>query len=71
MIISEDSTSFTLDGGGNFQLTTEDIDVYTPSSFAGFTLLGKEFEYTVDRSTVGCSCNSALYTVSMPGYDVD
>lgn len=37
--------------------------------FAQFQLLGKEITYTVDRSTVGCSCNSAFYTVSMPGYN--
>jgi len=69
--ISEDSNSFMLDGGGNFILTDEDIDVYTPNSFAGFPLLGKELTYTVDRNEVGCACNSALYTVTMPGYNSD
>jgi len=37
--------------------------------FADFVLLGKEITYTADRSTVGCACNSALYTVTMPGYN--
>ena len=34
-------------------------------------LLGKELSYTVDNSNVGCSCNSAFYFASMPGYKSD
>jgi len=58
--ISDDTFSWTLDGGGNIQVSAEPSDVYTPYMFANFTLLGKELSYDVDRSEVGCSCNSAM-----------
>lgn len=38
-------------------------------SYARFRLLGKSLAYQIDLSHVGCSCNAALYWVSMPGYD--
>ena len=69
--ISDDKNTFTLDGGGNIQLTVEPTDVYTPNIFSKIKLLGKEFTYTVDRSAVGCACNSAVYLVAMPGYNAD
>jgi len=37
-------------------------------SYVHFELLGKRLSYTIDLSSVGCSCNAALYWVSMPGY---
>ena len=40
-------------------------------SYARFQLLGKRVSYTIDLSEVGCSCNAALYWVSMPGYSPD
>ena len=67
--ISEDGNSFTMSGGGQVQFASQYQSHYTPDMFAKFKLLGKEFIYTVDRSTVGCSCNSAIYFVDMPGYD--
>jgi len=39
-----------------------------PDSYAQFPLLGKTLTYTIDLADVGCSCNAALYWVSMPGY---
>ena len=32
-------------------------------------LLGQSLSYTIDLSEVGCSCNAALYLVSMPGFN--
>ena len=42
-----------------------------PKSYANFILLGKRLRYTLDLSDVHCSCNAALYWVSMPGYGED
>ena len=42
-----------------------------PYSYAKFRLLGKSLSYRVDLSHVPCSCNAALYWVSLPGYTVD
>lgn len=41
------------------------------SSYTRFKLLGKSLSYTIDLSGVGCSCNAALYWVSMPGIGQD
>ena len=38
-------------------------------SYVQLSLLGKSLSYSLDLSGVGCSCNAALYWVSMPGYD--
>jgi hypothetical protein len=35
-------------------------------SYEMFTLVGKEFTYTVDLSEIPCGVNAALYTVEMP-----
>ena len=32
-------------------------------------LLGKSISYDIDLSQSGCSCNAAMYLVSMSGYD--
>ena len=40
-------------------------------SYAYFSLLGKRLSYDLDLSNSGCSCNAALYWVSMPGYGAD
>lgn len=34
-------------------------------------LLGGSIAYDVDISKSGCSCNAALYLISMPGKDMD
>ena len=44
---------------------------HDPYSYAKFSLLGKRLSYQVDLSRVPCSCNAALYWVSMPGYAQD
>jgi hypothetical protein len=40
-------------------------------SYAQFSLLNKSLSYTIDLSDVPCSCNAALYFVSMPGIGAD
>lgn len=52
-------------------LSTRAKDETTPDMFFNFTLLNKELSYDVDLSHVGCSCNAALFFVSMPGYNPD
>ena len=42
-----------------------------PESYVNFELLGRRLSYTIDLSDVGCSCNAALFWVSMPGYGPD
>eukprot|EP00931_Biecheleriopsis_adriatica_P044209 TRINITY_DN25267_c0_g1_i1.p1 TRINITY_DN25267_c0_g1~~TRINITY_DN25267_c0_g1_i1.p1 ORF type:complete len:305 (+),score=51.73 TRINITY_DN25267_c0_g1_i1:64-978(+) len=37
-------------------------------NFKSFNLSEKELSYDVDLSSVDCSCNAALFFVSMPGY---
>jgi cellulase len=44
------------------------MDTLEPGNFKNFSLLGKTLSYDIDVSTVGCSCNAALYFVSMPGF---
>ena len=36
-----------------------------------FSLLGKTLSYELDLSAAPCSCNAALYWVSMPAYDTE
>ena len=40
--------------------TLDTNDYFTPN------MLGGSIQYDVDLSEVGCSCNTALYTVLMP-----
>lgn len=40
-----------------------------PDNFYGVNLLGGSISYDVDLSAAGCSCNAALYLISMPGKD--
>ena len=71
-MISTNGNSVTLNGGGRGYLSNSaaanelEID---PKGFYNMYLLGKTLTYTVDNSSVHCSCNSALYFVSMPGFD--
>jgi len=53
--------------GGRSYLTTS--DAMGPSNFYSPNVNGGFWEYDVDLSTSGCSCNAAFYLVSMPGKD--
>lgn len=52
-------------------LAARESDETLPDMFFNFTLLDKELSYDVDLGKVGCSCNAALFFVSMPGYSPD
>jgi hypothetical protein len=68
--LSDGGWTLTLTGGGGLQLgATATAGVGDPSGYYQWHLLGHALSYTVDLSAVGCSCNAALYFVSMPGYN--
>lgn len=44
------------------------MDEMPPDNIYKFSLLNKELSYDIDLSAVDCSCNAALFFVTMPGY---
>jgi len=52
-------------------LGTQKMDTMPLSNFHNFTLFDKEVSYDIDLSKVGCSCNAALFFVTMPGFNED
>ena len=69
--VSDGGRRLTLTGGGGLQLaTTATAGAEDPSGYYQWMMLGRALSYTVDLSDVGCSCNAALYLVSMPGFNV-
>ena len=70
---SADGASVALAAGGRFYVSAEPMptpgEPLVPSSYWQAPLLGRELSYEVDLSGVGCSCNAALYLVSMPGHN--
>lgn len=62
-------TSITLSGGGHAYFGNSSSNTLSPNSYFLMPLLGNTFTFTVDMSQVGCSCNGALYAVSMPAYN--
>jgi len=49
-------------------LSTREMDGHMPNMFFNFSLINKELSYDIDMSKVGCSCNAALFFVTMPGF---
>lgn len=47
------------------------MDDMPVKNYVNFSLLNRELSYDIDLSTVGCSCNAALFFVTMPGYNQD
>jgi len=68
-----DDRTLMMNWGGETRgfLAGRETDDYSSSMWFNFTLLDKELSYDVDLSKVGCSCNAALFFVSMPGYNPD
>jgi len=47
------------------------MDEMPLSNYQNFSLFNKEVSYDIDLGKVGCSCNAALFFVSMPGFNQD
>lgn len=58
--------SLTFKHGVRAYLASTDVSELIPTNYLKINLFDKELSYDVDMSTVGCSCNAALYFVSMP-----
>jgi len=52
-------------------LGAEEMDDMPLSNYYNFTLFNKQVSYDIDLSKVGCSCNAALFFVTMPGFSAD
>jgi len=65
--------TLTVNWGGETRgfLATRETDEYSPDMFFNFSLINKVLSYDVDMSKVGCSCNAALFFVTMPGFSPD
>lgn len=68
-MISVNDRCVTLSGGGRALISEQNTDSFNPSMFKVFNLEGKTLSYDVNLSNVDCSCNAALYGVTMPGKD--
>lgn len=68
-----DGSSITMKWGGEARafVMEDSSNNMSVRNYHNFKLLGKELSYEVDLSTVGCSCNAALFFTSMPGYNSD
>jgi len=67
------NASITMKWGGEARafVVQKPMDDMSVENYYNFTLINKELSYDVDISTVGCSCNAALFFTSMPGYAPD
>ena len=61
----------TLHGGARVYLGNYPNDTFSTNCFYQADLFGKRLKVTMDLSEVGCNCNGAIYTVSMPAYNSD
>ena len=61
----------TLKHGARAYLGMKPLEDLTYENYYDISLFDTELSYDVDLSTVGCSCNAALYFVAMPGYNKD
>jgi cellulose 1,4-beta-cellobiosidase len=68
-LIEVNDDSVTLTHGARAYLATAANDELTPGNYKQYVLKDKTLSFDVDLSGISCSCNAALYTVSMPGLD--
>jgi len=67
--IAEDS--LTMNHGDEFSLFSSFGGDWAPNGLTQLKLLGQQFSFTVDLSSVGCACNLALYLISSPALGSD
>eukprot|EP00483_Globobulimina_turgida_P004806 UN04815 len=65
-LASTNGTAIMLQHNSQIQIAKEPAANYTPAIFMEYKLAGATLSYTTDLSAISCSCNSALYLVSMP-----
>jgi len=72
-MFSTDGRALTMKWGGELRgfLAERETDDMPVDNYFNFTLLNKEISYDIDLSSVGCSCNAALFFVTMPGYSAN
>lgn len=73
VVSRKDGTSITMTYGEQTRafVVQKAIDDMPVDNYVSFNLLGKELSYDIDISTVGCSCNAALFFTTMPGHNPD
>ena len=67
-LASVSGSSIMLKHDSQVQIAKTNEANYTSNSFAEYKLNGKTLSFTANISEVDCSCNAALYLVTMPGY---
>lgn len=67
--VQVNGSSITLRGGGRVYLGDSPSSTLSPNGYYNMPLLGKRLTFDVNMNQVGCSCNGALYFVTMPGYN--
>lgn len=65
--ITLSGNSLSLTHNSQVQIAETYSESWDPNMFKKYKLQGKTLSFTTDISEIGCSCNAALYTVSMPG----
>ena len=74
-VLNPDWSSSTTDGAYelsfdfNNRMYISDSSTVDPDQYFTVNLLGGIMEFDIDLSLVGCSCLTALYTITMPGVD--
>ena len=66
--ISVSGSSISIRHNGGASIAKVATDNYTPDMYQEYILLNKTFAFTVDLSSISCSCDAAITVVSMPGY---
>ena len=67
--VSVNGDSLSLSHNAGASIAKSASDGYTSDMYQEYILANKTFTFTVDLSSIGCSCDAAITVVSMPGYD--
>eukprot|EP01084_Bolivina_argentea_P056502 103412_1 len=68
-----DGSSIILQHGNDaqIQIAANASNTYSPYIFQEYKLTGKTLSFTANLSSIGCSCNAAVYFTTIPGYGSD